>query len=611
MMNIGQVLLGKPILIHRPELGQPLEAKCNLPWSMPTRETTVSAPGKVLIAGGYLVLDPAYTGLVLATNARFYTNVSSSTRIGHKPLIRVRSPQFKGAEWIYACELPGVYETSPVEAANAFKLRQLGNDNLFVALSLLYGIHVAFEQLGASNVCTTLSNGLDIVIAGDNDYYSHRVDGRAPSHAQLQALEPFASHACTLGEVHKTGLGSSAAMTTSLVAALLLHLNAITVSVEDDGQLTTRSLGLVHNVAQLAHCAAQGKVGSGFDVSASVWGHQLYRRFDPALIKDLMYPEVGSRIITSQENISHEKRPLLALLPILDPRNPLWVPAPPPSATTTAIEGLAMLRTGTEEARKARPAPLPLPPGVRMCLADVDTGSNTRTMVGRVSDWRRQNLIWADQLYKIIATSNQSLADGLLQLHMAYVNDSSNYTQVLEGLSHLPSKEWDLHLKSDLSPVYEIFVSVRNAMRSIRAGMRELGLRSGAPVEPPEMSQLLDTTINGAPGILGGGIPGAGGYDAMFLLFLDPASLTASAPSQPMHPPKDVCDLWLTYRDLSVGPLLCGSDDITSSYVASLKDRQEDVLSYISRVWAHAPVGLHVVSSSEVPGLERVLRSNS
>ena len=104
---------------------------------------------------------------------------------------------------------------------------------------------------------------------------------------------------------------------------------------------------------------------------------------------------------------------------------------------------------------------------------------------------------------------------------------------------------------------------------------------------------------------------GAGGYDARSLLFLDPASLTASASSQPMHPPEDVCDLWLTYRDLSVGPLLCGSDDITSSYVASLKDRQEDVLSYISRVWAHAPVGLHVVSSSEVPGLERVLRSNS
>ena len=84
-------------------------------------------------------------------------------------------------------------------------------------------------------------------------------------------------------------------MTTSLVGALLLHLGVAQV---ESGQLTSTSLGLIHNVAQLAHCAAQGKVGSGFDVSASVWGHQLYRRFDPDLIKGLIRHEIGSRIVT-------------------------------------------------------------------------------------------------------------------------------------------------------------------------------------------------------------------------------------------------------------------------------------------------------------------------
>jgi phosphomevalonate kinase len=29
---------------------------------------------------------------------------------------------------------------------------------------------------------------------------------------------------------------------------------------------------LLHNVAQIAHCAAQGKIGSGFDVSCAVCG---------------------------------------------------------------------------------------------------------------------------------------------------------------------------------------------------------------------------------------------------------------------------------------------------------------------------------------------------
>lgn len=36
---------------------------------------TVSAPGKVLVAGGYLVLDRPNVGVVLAATARFFTSV--------------------------------------------------------------------------------------------------------------------------------------------------------------------------------------------------------------------------------------------------------------------------------------------------------------------------------------------------------------------------------------------------------------------------------------------------------------------------------------------------------------------------------------------------------
>lgn len=37
--------------------------------------TTVSAPGKVLMSGGYLVLERPNSGLVVSTTARFYTRV--------------------------------------------------------------------------------------------------------------------------------------------------------------------------------------------------------------------------------------------------------------------------------------------------------------------------------------------------------------------------------------------------------------------------------------------------------------------------------------------------------------------------------------------------------
>lgn len=65
----------------------------------------VSAPGKVLLAGGYLVLDRSYTGLVFGLDARIHVLVQDlATRDGDAPFeVVVRSPQFKDAEWRYEC----------------------------------------------------------------------------------------------------------------------------------------------------------------------------------------------------------------------------------------------------------------------------------------------------------------------------------------------------------------------------------------------------------------------------------------------------------------------------------------------------------------------------
>lgn len=75
--------------------------------------TTVSAPGKVLLAGGYLVLDRAYTGLVFGLSARIHVVVRDSPGPNHNtnanpsssassPEILVRSPQFRDASWAYS-----------------------------------------------------------------------------------------------------------------------------------------------------------------------------------------------------------------------------------------------------------------------------------------------------------------------------------------------------------------------------------------------------------------------------------------------------------------------------------------------------------------------------
>lgn len=42
---------------------------------IPPTATAVSAPGKVLLSGGYLVLDRDYTGTVIALDARIHVVV--------------------------------------------------------------------------------------------------------------------------------------------------------------------------------------------------------------------------------------------------------------------------------------------------------------------------------------------------------------------------------------------------------------------------------------------------------------------------------------------------------------------------------------------------------
>ena len=64
--------------------------------------TAISAPGKVLLAGGYLVVDRDYQGLVFGLSARI--NVVVRDHKGSpNGTVTVHSPQFDGAVWDYEC----------------------------------------------------------------------------------------------------------------------------------------------------------------------------------------------------------------------------------------------------------------------------------------------------------------------------------------------------------------------------------------------------------------------------------------------------------------------------------------------------------------------------
>lgn len=84
--------------------------------SISMASTVVSAPGKVLIAGGYLVLDQKFTGLVISASSRFYVVIQDCQQPGREGQIIVRSPQFVGAEWTY---LVNIHDDGTVDVSQA------------------------------------------------------------------------------------------------------------------------------------------------------------------------------------------------------------------------------------------------------------------------------------------------------------------------------------------------------------------------------------------------------------------------------------------------------------------------------------------------------------
>jgi phosphomevalonate kinase len=72
-----------------------------------TTPTAVSAPGKVFLAGGYLVLDKEYTALVFGLSARINVlarEIKTSPGVQLSEIV-VDSPQFLEAQWRYGYHL--------------------------------------------------------------------------------------------------------------------------------------------------------------------------------------------------------------------------------------------------------------------------------------------------------------------------------------------------------------------------------------------------------------------------------------------------------------------------------------------------------------------------
>ena len=294
-----------------------------------------------------------------------------------------------------------------------------------------------------------------ITILADRDYYSNPGIGNSRGR--------FLDFGIPLTSAHKTGLGSSAALVTAVTVAVLSHyLSPTEVSIHSE-----QGRACLHNLAQAAHCAAQGKIGSGFDVAAAVHGSCVYKRFSPSLLEDLGEfgsPGFAQRLKSLVNEESQSKR---------------W---------DTVIDKANAI----------------MPRGLKLLMCDVDCGSESVGMAKLVLKWRNEHPEEASLLWATLQRGTNDLAQELQRLTL------SQSRVEYENLS--------------------------NIILTIRSLVREMSVKAGVPIEPETQTNLLDACCR-LPGVIGGVVPGAGGYDAVALIVEDQKvqenTVTSSSSSNP------------------------------------------------------------------------------
>lgn len=468
-------------------------------------EVVASSPGKVLITGGYLILERPNAGLVLSTNARFYSIV--------KPLYEEIKPQSWTWSWT------DVKVSSPQlsrEASYKLSLKKStlqstssrSSLNPFVEHAVQYAVAAArgiFIENGNIDVLEKLLlQGLDITILGSNDFYSYRcqIETRGLSLTQetLAALPPFSSITFNAEdsngavsrnykpEVAKTGLGSSAAMTTSVVAALLHYFGVVKLPssstyLAEQGAAES-NIDMVHIIAQSAHCLAQGKIGSGFDVSAAVYGSQRYIRFSPSVLSSAQIEG---------------------------------------NCLADVISGILKEKWDHETSQFS------LPPLMTLLLGEPGNGgSSTPSMVGSVKQWQKTDPVKSRETWTQLASANAKLEAQLKLLNKFAQEQWVIYKHIIEMCSSSSHEKWMEQVFDQCQvEIVKSLVGARDAFIEIRFLMQHMGKAAGIPIEPESQTLLLDATMN-MEGVLLAGVPGAGGFDAVFAIILGGSTNTVA-----------------------------------------------------------------------------------
>ena len=221
------------------------------------------APGKVLWLGGYSILERPNVGFVTAIDAYVH---AKARLFANSDIVKVKVPDF------------GINISGTIDAHNGHVAINGPKEAQIVLSAIKVALAYAYSK-GAK------LSGLELSTKNDD------------------AFATIISNEASEQRISKSGMGSSSAVTVATIASIL---SAYDLDFYENDAL--------HKLSQLSYSIASGKIGSGFDIAAAVYGSIKYTRYSHSILKDFpaqFTPDDVHKIVSRgwDYNISKVKLP--------------------------------------------------------------------------------------------------------------------------------------------------------------------------------------------------------------------------------------------------------------------------------------------------------------
>lgn len=320
-------------------------------------------PGKCLVTGGYLILNPNKSGLVINVDVYFkVTSTLSNTFIevqqltSSLPKVNINiTSLFLNEQYAYSVLLSDssieITQSNPNSSSNKWIENSIkASFYSFICLNTI--------QNSNSNILSQLSNKtISIIINSDYRFYSYNINNNRKD--------------------IKTGLGSSSALIVSLCSNIITLLykiankSSINFQEKSINELDIHMQSVLTYACILSNNMSQNKIGSGFDIMACLFGNQIFHQCEFSFASFGLFVFKNEAIEDLKKYIEEYKKTYLSKLFLLGKM-----------------------------------------PSIKCALISIEYGSDTRIMVKNVLEWaesNKTNELFDDKLFKALDGINQRI----------------------------------------------------------------------------------------------------------------------------------------------------------------------------------------------------------